>query len=188
MKHIVLFVAQSSDGFIATADGGVSWLNQYNDDGQDYNSTFMDTVDINIQGAATYRQVMDFDIPYPYTSKTYVITHHTLPKPEGSDIEFFQGDLKSLATKVKKESKKNIWLIGGADIIKQFLALSLLDEMIIFTMPIDLYDGIPLFSDKTHVSLFTEISSKTYKTGVIEKHYVRKKVGQTQRLQYNSAI
>ena len=113
MSKVILYIAQSKDGYIASPDGSVSFLDKFNENGEDYGAEkFMENIDINIQGANTYKQVLGFDNPYPYRSKTYVITHNNLEKPDGADIEFFQGDLNQLVSKAKNESKKNIWLIG----------------------------------------------------------------------------
>jgi len=171
MSEVILYIAQSKDGYIATPDGGVSWLDKYMNDGEDYNSKFMEEIDINIQGANTYKQILGFDIPYPYKSKTYVITHNELEKPDGAKVEFFQGDLKELVSKAKNESNKNIWLIGGASIVQQFLKDSLIDKMIIFTMPVLLKAGISLFGDSEALSNAKLVKNKTYKSGVVENHY-----------------
>lgn len=172
MSKVILYIAQSKDGYIASPDGSVSFLDKFNENGEDYGAEkFMENIDINIQGANTYKQVLGFDNPYPYRSKTYVITHNNLEKPDGADIEFFQGDLNQLVSKAKNESKKNIWLIGGASIVQQFLKESLIDEMIIFTMPVELKEGVSLFGDMKSLSNAKLTKSKTYKSGVVENHY-----------------
>ena len=36
MKKVILYIAQSLDGYVATTDGGVAWLDVYNDPTVDY--------------------------------------------------------------------------------------------------------------------------------------------------------
>lgn len=172
MSKIMLYIAQSLDGYISTPDGGVSWLDEFNNTGEDlgYN-TFIQTIDVNIQGSKTYEQVLGFGMPYPYTGKSYILTNRNfLEKPEGIDIEFFKGDLKELAEKAKMESKKNVWLIGGANVIQQFLKESLIDEIILFTMPVILGNGISLFGLTKLIKLHL-IDSHVYDSGIVMTHY-----------------
>jgi dihydrofolate reductase len=175
MSKIILYIAQSLDGFISTTDGGVAWLDQFNNTGDDLGYTnFIKSIDVNIQGANTYKQVLGFDIPYPYSGKTFVLTHSQLEKPKGADIEFFSGDLKELSSKAKEHSKKNVWLIGGASIVQQFLKESLIDEIILFTMPVLLGKGISLFGSDSVSSKVKLTKSKNYSSGIIESHYLVK--------------
>lgn len=170
MSKIVLYIAQSLDGYISTVDGSVSWLDDFNNTGEDLGfNDFIDGIDINIQGSKTYTQILDFDIPYPYGGKSFVLTHQQLEKPSEANIEFFQGDLIKLANKAKKD----IWLIGGANVIQQFLKELLIDEIILFTMPIILGNGISLFG-KTKLAKTKLIDSHIYGSGIVMSHYEMK--------------
>jgi dihydrofolate reductase len=132
-------------------------------------------INFNIQGSNTYKQVLDFDIPWPYKSKSHIITNQKLKKPKNSDIEFHSGDIKNIVEKIKKTTKKDIWLIGGASLTQSFLKESLIDEMIIFTMPILLGSGISLFGTSGSPIKATLKSSEKYKSGVVQNHYFIKK-------------
>jgi dihydrofolate reductase len=172
MSKIILYIAQSIDGYISTTDGSVSWLDDFNNTGEDLGfNKFIDNIDVNIQGSKTYVQVLGFDVPYPYSGKSFVLTHQKLEKPAGVNIEFFQGDLKELANKAKQESKKDVWLIGGANVVQQFLKESLIDEIILFTMPVILGDGISLFG-KTKLVKAKLIDSHIYDSGIVMSHYL----------------
>jgi dihydrofolate reductase len=171
MHKIILYIAQSLDGYISTPDGGVAWLDDFNSTGEDLGyKDFIDGIDVNIQGAKTYQQVLDFDIPYPYTGKSFVLTHQQLEKPADTNIEFFEGELSELAAKAKEESKKNVWLIGGANVVQQFLKEDLIDEIILFTMPVMLGDGVSLFG-KTKLIKTKLVDSQVYKSGIVMGHY-----------------
>ncbi|MDH5533240.1 MAG: dihydrofolate reductase family protein [Candidatus Pacebacteria bacterium] len=172
MSKIILYIAQSLDGYISTKDGSVSWLDEFNNTGEDLGfNDFIDGIDVDIQGSKTYQQVLDFDIPYPYTGKSFVLTNRNdLEKPSGVDIEFYSGELANLVDKAKSVSKKNVWLIGGANVVQQFLKESLIDEIILFTMPVVLGDGISLFN-KTKLVKTKLINSNVYDSGIIMSHY-----------------
>ena len=87
MRNTALFIAMSLDGYLADAQGGVSWL-QGQDAGEeapDFYSAFFHTVDTVVMGWNTYHQVVTELSPeqWPYTGlKTWVITHRDLPSTE----------------------------------------------------------------------------------------------------------
>jgi len=174
MSKIILYIATSSDGYISTIDGGVSWLDQFTGTKEDYGySDFIKSIDCNIQGANTYKQVLTFG-DWPYNSKSYVVTNHELEKPEGADIEFVSGDIQKIAEKAKEFSQKNIWLLGGANLVQSFLKESLIDEMMIFTMPVLLGSGISLFDHNEDIQKDELVTSKKYESSAVLNHYVKK--------------
>lgn len=62
MRQVVLFIASSLDGYIATASGDVDWL--FTD--QDYGYIdFFALVDTVLMGRRTYEQILSFG-EYPY--------------------------------------------------------------------------------------------------------------------------
>ncbi len=73
MKNIV-YIGTSLDGFIATLDGGVDWLNEVpNPDQSDFGfQDFMDSIDAVVMGRKTYEKVLSFDCPWPYSKKVFV--------------------------------------------------------------------------------------------------------------------
>lgn len=63
-----LYMATSLDGYVADAEGGIDWLNDY-ETGVDYGTeAFMAEVDTLIMGRATFDQVMGFG-GWPYAGK-----------------------------------------------------------------------------------------------------------------------
>ena len=79
MPHIVLYIATSVDGYIATADGSVDWLSEVNDSDEDYGyDQFYAGVDALVMGSKTYEQVLTFgDWPYP-DKPVYVMSQRQL--------------------------------------------------------------------------------------------------------------
>lgn len=172
MPKIILYIAQSVDGYISTPDGSVSWLDEFNNTGEDLGfDDFVKGIDVNIQGSRTYEQVLGFDIPYPYDGKSFILTKRSdLEKPEGADIEFFSGELTELADKAKDLAKKDVWLIGGANVAQQFLNESLIDEIILFTMPVLLGKGISLFGEKGNMTKLKLVDGHIYDSGIVMTH------------------
>lgn len=161
----------SVDGFIADKDGGVSWLDPFNDVDFGYKK-FIDSIGSLIMGAKTYEQVLSFgDWPYK-NKKSYVLTHRSLQTPLGEDIEFVDGDVESITRKAKDAAgDKNVWLVGGASVVASFLNKQAIDEMMIFIIPTLLNEGIPLFQGATEKSSLKLLNTESYSNGALLLHY-----------------
>jgi dihydrofolate reductase len=172
MSKIILYIASSLDGFIAGRNGDISWLDAYQVEGEDYGySEFLKTIDIIVMGSKTYEQVLNFG-SWPYEGiKTYIMTKRQLEPVDKAKVEFYSGDLDIFVPGVRRESHKNIWLVGGASLAQSFLKHSFIDEMVLSIIPVILGDGIPLFG-RTQKELRLELlKSGSYNNGVVQLQY-----------------
>jgi dihydrofolate reductase len=97
----------------------------------------------------------------------YVVTREKELK-KGSQTQFFDGDLKGLADKVKSETDKDIYIWGGGNLITQFIDLNLLDELNVAIMPVLLGDGVPLFGKISQLKKLKLAESKRLeKSGIV---------------------
>lgn len=167
MRKVVLYIAISTDGFIARKDGSVDWLPE---GGEDYGyNQFMETVDTVLLGRTTYDQLFTFNIEYPYKEKkNYVFTRKTTGK--SSEYAEFESEPISLVKRLKQEPGKDIFLVGGAKLFQSLLKEGLVDEMILFIIPHLLGEGIPLFANINEAEIDIVESTK-YDTGVVKIHY-----------------
>lgn len=122
-RKTVLYIGMSLDGFIADRDGGVDWMEAAaSGTGDDGYSTFLQTVDTIVMGHTTYCQIVTglSRGKWPYDGlQAYVITHRN----GGSDqIRFTCQEPAALISRLKKESGKDIWICGGADIANQLIS------------------------------------------------------------------
>ena len=168
MRKVKLYIATSLNGMIAKADGDVSWLDAVpNPDSSDYGYfDFYKSVDTTIQGYSTFKHVHDMGIvnPYPDT-KNYVFTRKkNLSQVEG--FQFINEGHIALVQKLKKEPGKDIWLIGGGQLNTLFLKEKLLDEILMFIMPVIIPDGILLFENNTTEKSLHLKDTITYQSGV----------------------
>jgi len=164
MKKIILYVATSVDGFIARKNGSVDWLTQYNNSGEDFGyKEFLDSVETVILGNTTYRE---FKAPYE-NKKCYVFSRKNTGKE--NNITYVNTDVKEFIDGLSEN--ENIWLVGGADIAKEFLKNNLIDEFIITIIPIVLGEGIPLFAKGCGEHKLKLLNTKSYDSGVVQLHY-----------------
>ncbi|MDD4121179.1 MAG: dihydrofolate reductase family protein [Clostridia bacterium] len=144
-RKVILYIAMSLDGYIARINGDIDWLDG---DGSEPNADFgydefYNSIDTVIMGRKTYDQVLTFG-KYPYKgTRGYVFTSEKRNRNE--DVIFTDENAGPLITKLRKEKGKDIWLIGGAEIIDTFIKKGLIDEYFITVIPCILGEGIPLF-------------------------------------------
>lgn len=170
MKRVILYIATSADGFIADKNGGVDWLpsasnnNEHDEFGY---QALLDRIDTIIMGSKSYDQILTFG-DWAWTDKTsYVLTTRTFtPQTHAYFYNKSPGEL--IATLNKAKNEKDIWLLGGAEIIKTFASENLIDECIITEVPTVLHDGIKLDLPYNN---FISNGVKQCSNGIIQRFY-----------------
>lgn len=172
-RKIILYIACSLDGKIADRTGGVSWLESLpNPDQTDYGYTdFLATVDTTIMGNKTYQQILGFDIDFPYREKiNYVVTRDkSLVKDEY--VQYVSEGICDFIKELKQKPGKDIWCIGGGELIAMLLNHALLDEVRVFIMPVILGSGVPLAAELNQINHLQLIETRTYASGALELNY-----------------
>ncbi|HEY5564689.1 MAG TPA: dihydrofolate reductase family protein, partial [Rhodothermia bacterium] len=83
---------------------------------------------------------------WPYTQPTWIFSSRVLPKTEGANTRFVQGDVRPVHAEMSRAAgSKNIWIVGGGDLAGQFFDAGLLDEVIVQVGSVTLGKGKPLF-------------------------------------------
>lgn len=177
MRRIVLYIAMSLDGYLAAPAGGVDWLAGQDPawEGDGGYSDFVQMVDTVILGRRTYDQITTQLSPgaWPYEGlSAWVLTHRSAPEAEG-DIQFTDLSLDRLAARLQALPGRDIWLCGGADLVRQALELDLIDELRLTIIPTLLGAGIPLFSGLKGPKLLDLVSHRA-ENGMVECIYRRR--------------
>lgn len=181
MFNITIHMVSSLDGFIAKKDNSVSWFETSDNyekgvDGQDPEA-FLKTIDCYVMGARTYELAMELAKSYGWAygdTPTIVLTSKNLPT-ERPNIEFFSGDLHDFVQERLKPKYKNVWVVGGARLAKDFIRLKLADEIRVSILPIILGEGMPFF-DQIGAERALHLKDVTaYKNGMVELWYEIKK-------------
>ena len=175
-------MVSSLDGIIAKKDNSVSWFetSDYYDKGIEVTDQeiekFLKTIDCYVMGARTYEHALELSKSHGWAYgdvPTIVITHRKLPI-ERQNIEIYSGDLNELVNERLKPKYKNVWLVGGAMLAKDFISLKLADEIRLSVLPVILGDGTPLFDRVGEQALHLK-EVIAYKNGMIELQYEIKK-------------
>lgn len=177
MRKLSLFIATSLDGYIAKPNDDLSFLKLVEKEGEDYGyAKFIDTIDTLIIGRKTYDYVVKEIGSSHYDNgqqNVYVITR--TQRPGVGRTNFYTGSLTDLVKRLKAENGKNIYCDGGAEIINELLNHDLIDELIISVIPVLLGMGTRLFKDGRPEQILEFLTAKTFDTGLIQLHYIRKK-------------
>ena len=172
-SKVTIHMVSSLDGFIEKKDGSVSWFETSDsyEKGviEEDAENFTNNIDCFVMGSNTYELALKLGWPYGNVP-TIVVTHRNLPA-ERENIEFYAGDLEELVNVNLKPKYNNIWLVGGAMLIREFIRLKLADEIRLSILPVILGDGL-LFLD--HIGLEQALHLKdvtAYKNGMVELWY-----------------
>jgi dihydrofolate reductase len=75
----------------------------------------------------------------------WVFTHRDLPAIPGIDLRFVQGDVAPVHAQMRAiASDKDVWLVGGGELVGAFADIGLLDEIHLGVQPVLLGAGAPL--------------------------------------------
>lgn len=176
MRKVILFIAMSLDGYIADQYGRVDWLEGQEQDGEmvDAYSEFIKSVDTVLMGWNTYHQIVTELSPGEWVYKgmsSYVFTHRDMEAKE--EILFCRENPCDIVEKLKTEQGKNIWICGGAGVVKQLMEQNQIDEYYISVIPVLLGSGIRLFKDGFEKEELRLIGTQNY-NGIVDLHYARR--------------
>ena len=164
MRKIILYIATSLDGFIARKNGSVDWLTKYEQSGEDYGyNKFLDSIETVILGNTTYKE-----FKAPYGDKKCFVFSRTNTGRE-NNIVYVNNNVKEFIESLHDDG--NIWLVGGANLAKEFLTNNLIDEFIITIIPIVLGEGISLFEEGCGERKLKLQNITSYDSGVVQLCY-----------------
>lgn len=163
-RKVVLYIASSLDGYIATEEDSLDWLFQVEgqEEANEVIENFDRTIDTLIMGRRTFDWVMkEMKGKNPYENKmTYVYTHQ--PQEFSEKIQYTQIQPVELIDVLRKEPGKDIWLMGGGGVILDFLEAGLVDEIILTIAPVLLGKGVPLFKEGDYASQWKLKSTRQF--------------------------
>jgi dihydrofolate reductase len=149
------YTATTLDGFIADPNDSLEWLfsRQQDHDGPLNYAAFIAEVGALAMGSTTYEWAVDHELSgkpreewkWPYEIPTWVFTHRELTVVPGADVRFTSDEVASVHAEMRTAADgKNVWVVGGGDLVGQFADVGLLDEVIVYVAPVTLGAGKPL--------------------------------------------
>ena len=151
------YTATTIDGFIADEHNSLDWLfeaDERDEAGENPFAAFFTGIGAFAMGATTYQWVLDhenlLENPAGWTDEygdvpAWVFTHRQLPPIPGVNITFVQGDVRPVHEAMTAAAgDKDIWLVGGGELVGSFADEGLLDELILGVAPVTLGAGAPV--------------------------------------------
>jgi len=170
-------MVSSLDGYIAKKDNSVAWfetVDHYENGVTEEDAVeFLKSIDCYIMGSRTYEHALELSKSYGWVYgdvPTIVLTGRKL-SVDRQNIEIYSGELIKLVNERLRPNYKNVWLVGGASLAKDFIRLNLANEIRQSILPIILGDGT-LFFDEVGKEQALHLKNVTaYKSGIVELCY-----------------
>ncbi|HEY3417426.1 MAG TPA: dihydrofolate reductase family protein [Armatimonadota bacterium] len=171
LPEVILYIACSLDGYIATAAHGLDWLTRFETPEEDYGyQAFYQSVDALLLGSGTYEQMPKLG-PWPYAGKPCWVFSRRRLHIEQPDVTLTDQDPETVLQEIVQRGLKRAWLVGGGKLIASFRARALITEYIISIIPVILGAGIPLFVPPGPVETLRSIETRTYASGLVQLHH-----------------
>jgi len=145
---LVLYIASSLDGYIATEKHNLDWLFAAEGEGDNGFAKFYDMVDTVLLGRVTYEWILRHETGvFPYQGKECYVFSRT-KRENNAFVTFVHEEVVPFVENLKNKDGRTIWLVSGGELLRTFLDANLVDELIVTVAPVLLGRGIPLF--RTH--------------------------------------
>ncbi|MEO5974807.1 MAG: dihydrofolate reductase family protein [Ilumatobacteraceae bacterium] len=104
------------------------------------------------------------------STRKYVVSR-TPMELSWNNSALITGDVVTRIKELKEENGPDLWVHGSGNLIQTLLAHNLIDQMIVWTIPITVGSGKQLFAEGTQAAAFKLIDSKVSTTGVVIATY-----------------
>ena len=171
-RKIIVNIATSADGYVARKDGDLDWLTRRPTPMGFYGlPTFSRSVDAKILGRKTFDLSVKMGARFSADDVHYVFSRRPPLASVPVGVQFVTESIRAYANRLRKQAGKNIWLMGGGEIIGSFLDEDAIDEFIITVVPTFIGQGIPLLAPRHRDVTLRLLSVRRFTGGVVQVHY-----------------
>jgi dihydrofolate reductase len=167
-RRVKLFIAASLDGYIAGPGDDTSWLFRDGDYGY---AAFFAGVDTVLTGRRTYETALSFP-EWPYADRKVVVF------TRGGDLRIASPNTAAtsrapmdVVAELRSRSGRDLWLVGGGQLVRAFLDAGLIDDFILSIHPVLLGDGIPLAAPGAARTPLALVSERRFPSGLMQLTY-----------------
>jgi dihydrofolate reductase len=170
VRKVILGLGISLDGYIARPNGDVDFLFMP----KDYSmAEFFASIDTEIMGRKTLDAARKMGGSFTGSKIAAYVMSRTQPPGPRDGLTFVSQSPAELISNLRKQKGKDIWLMGGGELAREFLKDDLVDEIYLGIVPTLLGEGIPLFPSGFPERKFELFENKTYSKGLIALKYRR---------------
>src|SRR5690349_15301263 len=170
-RKVIVHIGTSADGYIARPDGDLEWLTSRPAPPGFYGmNAFMKSIDTKLLGRKTYEASLELGANFG-GGRTIVFSRHAPPPGAPKGVEFVSEAVGPFVSRLREQPGKDIWLMGGGELIASFLDAQAVDELFISVAPVFIGDGIPLIA-RRHRHLTLDLQSvERFDDGLVQLHY-----------------
>jgi dihydrofolate reductase len=171
-RNVIVHIATSADGYIARPDGDLEWLTSRPAPEGFYGmNAFMKSIDTKLLGRKTYEESVRMGAKFDSNGRTIVFSRHAPPANALPGVEFVNGAIGPFVNSLREQPGKDIWLMGGGELIASFLDEHAIDEFVVSVVPVFIGDGIPLIA-RRHRNVPLDLESvERFDDGLVQLHY-----------------
>jgi dihydrofolate reductase len=171
-RRIIVNIGTSADGFVARPDGNLDWLTERPAPRGFYGlPEFERSIDAKILGRKTFDRSLELGERFSAKSAHYVFSRRPPPPSVPPGVQFVREPIREFAEGMRAQPGKDIWMMGGGEIIGAFVDEGAIDAFIITVVPVFIGEGIPLLAPRhRHVGLTLQ-DVRQFPDGVVQVHY-----------------
>src|SRR6478609_3225562 len=154
MARLIYNTATTLDGYLADDSDSLDWLFAVPGAAEAESAfpAFLENIGALVMGSTTYEWVYDHEDLATHPEKwgygdrfSLVLTTRALPLVDGANLRLHAGSVRDAwAMLVEAAGGRDVWVIGGGDVVGQFADAGLLDEIRVSFAPVTLGSGKPL--------------------------------------------
>ena len=176
-RNVIVHIATSADGYIARPDGDIEWLTSRPAPKGFYGmDAFMKSIDTTVLGRKTYEVSLEMGAKFDARSRTFVFSRQAPTSNAPKGVEFVSEPIGPFIDRLREQPGKDIWLMGGGDIIASFLDEHAIDEFVVSVVPVFIGDGIPLIARRHRLTPLALLSTERFEDGLVQLRYAVKDV------------
>jgi dihydrofolate reductase len=162
----------SADGYIARPNGDIEWLTSRKAPKGFYGMVdFEQSIDTKLLGRKTFDVSLQLGAKFESKNRYYIFSRQPPSTQIPTGVEYVTEPIRLFAKRMREMEGKNIWMMGGSEIIAAFLDQDAIDEFIISIVPIFIGEGIPLMTDRHRNVPLNLLTVKQFPDGVVQLHY-----------------
>jgi dihydrofolate reductase len=171
-RKIIVHIATSADGYVARPDGSLDWLTERPAPKGFYGlPEFERSTDAKILGRKTFDRSLQLGARFGANAAHYVFSRRPPPASVPAGVTFVTDSIRAFAERLRTQAGKNVWMMGGGEIIGSFLDEAAIDEFIITVVPTFIGEGIPLLAPRHREVALRLLGVQEFPDGVVQLHY-----------------
>jgi len=185
MRKIIFFMLISLDGYFEGIGRDISWHN-VDEEFNEFAIEQLSAVGTLLFGRVTYEMMASYwPTPAAKTNDPVVaekmnatpklVFSKTLQKGEWQNTRLIKDNFVEETQKLKKQSGKDMIILGSSDLAVTFIEYGLIDEFRVMVNPVVLGDGKSLFNGIKGKFDLSLIKTRTFKNGNVLLYYEPKR-------------